>query len=56
MNERPQWLKWAMELQALAQAGLEYGHDKFDLERYARIRDIAAQIVARQTDLPLSKV
>lgn len=56
MNERPQWLKWAMELQALAQAGLEYGRDKFDLERYERIRDIAAQMVARQTDLPLDKV
>lgn len=56
MNERPQWLRWAMELQALAQAGLEYGHDKFDLERYERIRDIAAQMVARQTDLPLDKV
>lgn len=56
MNERPQWLKWAIELQALAQTGLEYGRDKFDLERYERIRDIAAQMVARQTDLPLDKV
>lgn len=56
MNERPQWLKWAMELQALAQTGLEYGRDKFDLERYERIRDIAAEMVARQTDLPPDKV
>lgn len=56
MNERPQWLKWAMELQALAQTGLEYGRDKFDLERYERIREIAAEMVARQTDLPLDKV
>ena len=56
MNERPQWLKWAIELQALAQAGLEYGHDKFDLERYERIRDIAAEIMARHTDLPMDKV
>ena len=56
MNERPQWLKWAIELQALAQAGLEYGHDKFDLERYERIRDIVAEIMARHTDLPMDKV
>ena len=24
------WLKWAMELQAIAQAGLEYSKDVFD--------------------------
>ena len=35
------WLDWAVELQALAQAGLHYGKDKFDLERYERIREIA---------------
>ena len=56
MKNRPQWLKWAIELQALAQAGLEYGHDKYDLERYARIRDIAADIAARHTDLSFDRV
>lgn len=56
MEEKPQWLKWAVELQALAQAGLEYGRDKYDLERYARIRDIAADIVSRHTELPFARV
>ncbi len=56
MERRPQWLEWVVELQALAQAGLEYGHDKYDLERYARIREIAAEMLARQTELPLEKV
>ena len=56
MSEREQWLKWAVELQALAQAGLCYGHDKYDLERYRRIREISAEMVARQADLPLEKV
>ena len=56
MEQMELWLKWAVELQAQAQAGLQYGHDKFDLERYERIRDIAAQMVAHQTDLPLKKV
>lgn len=56
MEDRPQWLKWAVELQALAQAGLFYGRDKYDRERYQRIRDIAAEMAARQTDLPLEKV
>lgn len=56
MEHRAQWLEWVVELQALAQAGLEYGHDRYDLERYERIREIAAEMLARQTDLPTEKV
>lgn len=56
MPQREQWLKWAVELQALAQTGLEYGRDKYDLERYQRIRDISAEMVALQSSLPLEKV
>ncbi len=33
-----------IELQSLSQAGLTYGRDDFDLERYARIRDISAEV------------
>ncbi|MDD3412208.1 MAG: NUDIX hydrolase [Eubacteriales bacterium] len=54
MSEK--WLDWAVELQALAQAGLHYGKDRFDLERYERIREIAAEMIAHQTDLPFQKV
>lgn len=56
MEHRPQWLEWAVELQALAQAGLYYGHDKYDFERYERIREIAAEMLACQTDLPMEKI
>lgn len=56
MEEQQQWLRWAVELQSLAQAGLYYGKDPFDLERYRRIREISAEIVSRQSDLPLEKV
>ena len=34
------WLKWAMELQSIAQAGLTYSKDLFDLERFDQIREI----------------
>lgn len=46
----------AAELQSLAQAGLFYGKDVYDKERYERIQDIAAEIMAMKTDLPLCKV
>ena len=50
------WLQWAVELQSLAQAGLTYGRDAYDRERYERIREIAAEMVAHQTQLPVEKV
>lgn len=43
----PEWLRWARELQAIAQIGLTYSADShFDVERYTRIREIAAEIMA----------
>ncbi|NCB93616.1 MAG: NUDIX domain-containing protein [Clostridia bacterium] len=50
------WLEWAIELQSLAQAGLTYGKDIYDKERYERIRDISAEILASKTDIPVEKV
>ena len=44
------WLKWAVELQALAQAGLAYTENKYDRERFERIREIAA-VKAQISDL-----
>ena len=49
-------VEWAKELQSLAQAGLFYGHDEFDKERYQRIRDIAAEMMTERVDLPLEKI
>lgn len=56
MEQNSRWLAWAMELQALAQAGLAYGKDPFDLERYERIREISAEMAAHMGDLPLETV
>ncbi len=56
MDESLRWLKWATELQALAQAGLWYSKDPYDIERFERIREIAAEIMAHKTDVPIEKV
>jgi ADP-ribose pyrophosphatase YjhB (NUDIX family) len=42
----PQWLAWARRLQALAQSGLTFSRDQYDIERYEEIRTIAAAMVA----------
>ncbi len=42
----PEWLAWARRLQAIAQSGLTYCKDKFDIQRYNEIRNIAAEMMA----------
>ena len=54
-NQR-QWLSWTTELQSLAQAGLYYGENRFDLERYQRIREIAAEMMSAGTGIPVETV
>lgn len=56
MNKNEKWLEWAIELQSLAQAGLFYGKDPFDMERYERIRAIAAEMISYKTEIPAEKV
>lgn len=56
MNQNEKWLQWAVELQSLAQAGLAYCKDVYDEERYTRIREISAEMVAAVSDLSLEKV
>jgi ADP-ribose pyrophosphatase YjhB (NUDIX family) len=51
-----EWLKWAMELQSIAQIGLTYSKDKYDIERFKRIREISAEILSKYTDVKLEKV
>ncbi len=40
------WLEWCRELQAIAQNGLTFGTGHFDIERYRRLQEIAAEMVA----------
>jgi hypothetical protein len=54
MNDK--WLDFAMQIQSIAQAGLTYGKDSYDKERYQALRQIAAEMLAVKTDLPTDKV
>ena len=54
--ENNKWLQWAIELQSLAQAGLTYGKDMYDKERYARIREISAEMMSHISEMPVDKV
>ncbi len=56
MPEEPKWLQYAKKLQALAQAGLEYSNDKYDIERFEEIRKISVEIMNDYTDLEKGKI
>ncbi len=49
-DRRPQWLRWAQQVQAIAQAGLTYARDPYDRERYEQLRTLAVEIAASATD------
>lgn len=42
----PTWLAWARRLQAIAQTGLTFTTNEYDIERYEQIRTLAAEIAA----------
>ena len=50
------WLDWAIRLQALAQNGLAYTTNIYDIERFEEIRNIAAEMVSFKSQVPLDKV
>lgn len=45
-----------MNYKVLHKAGLYYCKDKFDIERFERIREISAEMISLQSDRPLEKV
>lgn len=49
MNKQDKW-------HDLAQGGLAYTKDKFDKERFERIREISAEIISLKNDLLVEKV
>jgi ADP-ribose pyrophosphatase YjhB (NUDIX family) len=54
--KQPKWLDWAREIFSLTQAGLAYSKNEFDLERYRRLQEIAAEMTASQSGLTKSAV
>src|SRR5882724_4573527 len=47
MSQEPQWLTIAREVRAIAQTGLAFTADGFDHQRYQRLRELAALLMAQ---------
>lgn len=47
----PNWLKWAKQLAAISQNGLAYATNSYDIERYEKIREVAAEMMSTRSDM-----
>jgi len=52
----PDWLGWAKRLQAVAQSGLAYSPNHFDVERFEQVRQIAAEMLAKKGNADIEEV
>jgi ADP-ribose pyrophosphatase YjhB (NUDIX family) len=52
----PAWLGWARRLNALAQTGLTFAENPYDIERYTAIRTIGAEMIAQGMGVDAGKV
>ncbi|HQN34526.1 MAG TPA: NUDIX hydrolase [Sedimentisphaerales bacterium] len=56
MHMEPNWLRWAKQVAALAQNGLTFSDNPYDIERYEQLREIAAEMMADGFDLDKKSV
>jgi ADP-ribose pyrophosphatase YjhB (NUDIX family) len=53
---KEKWLEWATRLQSIAQAGLTFGENQYDLDRYQQIRTLSVEILHEYTELSHEKI
>ena len=56
MEHNEKWLRWAVELQSISQGALYYCKDKYDIERFKRIREISAEMINYKSGISIDKV
>src|SRR5690625_3703382 len=56
VNLEYKWLKWAKEMQAIAQAGLTFSKDVYDRERFEALRQMSVEIMQEYTGLEMKKI
>src|SRR5512144_2006110 len=54
--QAPKWIGWAREIFSLSQAGLAYNRNQFDIQRYQRLQEIAAEMIASESELAAQSV
>jgi ADP-ribose pyrophosphatase YjhB (NUDIX family) len=50
-HQTSKWIDWAREIFSLSQSGLTYSENEYDIDRYKRLQEITAEIIANQSEL-----
>ena len=50
------WTDFAIRIQSLAQAGLAYSKNEYDIERYQELRTLASEMIAHESEIPVRDV
>ncbi len=53
---KEKWLEWASRLQSIAQAGLAFAENQYDLDRYKQIRTLSVEILHEYTGVSPKKI
>ena len=55
-TQSPKWLEWAREIYSLSQSGITYSGNQYDIDRYRRLQEITAEMIASQSEMPKESV
>ena len=55
-TQSPKWLEWAQEIYSLSQSGITYSGNQYDIDRYRRLQEITAEMIASQSEMPKESV
>jgi ADP-ribose pyrophosphatase YjhB (NUDIX family) len=55
-HQTSKWMNWAREIFSLSQSGLTYSGNPYDTERYKRLQEITAEIIANQSEVAKESV
>jgi ADP-ribose pyrophosphatase YjhB (NUDIX family) len=50
-HQTSKWMDWAREIFSLSQSGLTYSGNPYDIERYKRLQEITAEIIADRSEI-----
>jgi ADP-ribose pyrophosphatase YjhB (NUDIX family) len=56
MNGKFQWLDLARQLQSIAQAGLSYSKDIYDLERFEQVKTLAKSVINEYSGMEMERI
>ncbi|ASV69536.1 NUDIX hydrolase N-terminal domain-containing protein [Cytobacillus kochii] len=51
-----QWLTWARKIQAIAQSGLAFSKDIYDIERYEQLKELSAEIIGEYSGQTMDEI